>query len=78
MESWKPGKGSVVLPLVEVYQPVVTNGFTGALHDCGLFVTLSELVLVLNTDSPAFSYILYHRLNHVEQRNTSAWCSLLY
>lgn len=83
MENWKHSKGNVILPLVEVYQPVVTKGFIGALHhslqpSTSLFVILSELVRILNTGTPAFSCILYHRLNRVEQRNTSAWCLLLH
>lgn len=63
MEGWKHSKGNVVLPLAEVYQPVVTNGFTGALHHSlcpltSLFVTLSGLISILNTDTLAFCCIL--------------------
>lgn len=63
VDGWKHGKYNVILPLVKFYQPAVTNGFIGALHPTwhlmSLFVTLSELVLLLNADTPAFSYILW-------------------
>jgi len=45
-----------------------------------LFVTLSELVLLLNTDTPLSATPCGQeclRLNHAVQRNTSAQCLLL-
>lgn len=63
MGGWKRGKYNIILPLVEFYQPALSNGFVGALHHSirhltSLFVTFSELVMLLNADAPAFYYIL--------------------
>lgn len=85
MDGWKHGKYNVILSLDEFYQPAVTNSFIGALlhsiwHLMSLFVTLSELVLLLNATALLSTTSCgreCHRLNHAVQRNTSVWCLLL-